>query len=158
MINYDDTIGNGTCDLPACIAVPQTTAPPCAHYPSKCLAQSISFNLFVVFVNGSVTSGFLKMKEFMIYKTRFVFKQWAVLYLELFFPRLRQVWVGLHGQLWGFVSTHFLCINTGKYNFDKIKLNFLFSSPCECNQHGIYFHCQSSRKSFFFWRCQNIHF
>jgi nitrate reductase gamma subunit len=29
MNNFSDTIGNRTCDLPACSAVPQPTAPPC---------------------------------------------------------------------------------------------------------------------------------
>lgn len=41
-----------------------------AHFPSRFLALSISINLFFLFVNGSVTNGFLKMKTFMIYKTR----------------------------------------------------------------------------------------
>jgi hypothetical protein len=31
MKNFD-TIGNRNCDLPACSAVPQPTAPPCASY------------------------------------------------------------------------------------------------------------------------------
>ena len=30
MKNSNDTIGNRTCDFPACSAVPQSTAPPCA--------------------------------------------------------------------------------------------------------------------------------
>jgi len=57
---FSDPVGHGQCR---------------AHYPSKCLALSNSFNLFVLFVNGSVTSGFLKLKAFIIYKTRFVFVQ-----------------------------------------------------------------------------------
>jgi len=57
---FSDPVGSGQCR---------------GHCPSKCLALSISFDLFVLFVNGSVTNGFLKMKEFMIYKTRFVFTQ-----------------------------------------------------------------------------------
>jgi hypothetical protein len=58
------------------------------HSPSKCLALSISFNLFVLFVNGSVTNGLLKMKAFMMYKTRFVFIQRTMFYVKLYYPRL----------------------------------------------------------------------
>jgi hypothetical protein len=32
MKNLNDTIGNRTCDLPACSTVPQPTAPPCAQF------------------------------------------------------------------------------------------------------------------------------
>lgn len=114
---FSDPVGHGQCR---------------AHYPLKCLALSFSFNLFVLFVNGSVTNAFLKMTAFVIYKTIFVFIQWAVFCLKLFYPGLRKVWVGFHGQIWGIVSTHFLYINTGIYNFGKIKLHFLFLSPCIC--------------------------
>lgn len=57
---FSDPVGRGQCR---------------AHYPSKSLAISISVNSFVLFVNGTVTNGFLKMKAFMIYKTIFVFIQ-----------------------------------------------------------------------------------
>jgi hypothetical protein len=79
-----------------------------------------------------------------------VFIQSAVFYLKLFYPVLRQVCVGFHGQLWGVVSTHFLCINTGKYNFDKIKLHFLFSSPCDCVTSMEFIFTANHQENFFF--------
>ena len=51
MKNFNDTIGNGTRDLPACSAVPQPTAPPAACptrqstrfiYDSTCLLAAFT--------------------------------------------------------------------------------------------------------------------
>ena len=42
MKNSNDTIGNQTCDLPACSAVPQPTAPP--RVP-KCIYMKLKYNV-----------------------------------------------------------------------------------------------------------------
>jgi len=43
MKNSSDTIGNQTCDLPACSAMPQPTAPP--HTPEKLMCPEIIYNV-----------------------------------------------------------------------------------------------------------------
>jgi hypothetical protein len=57
MKNSNDAIGNRTRDLPACSAMPQTTAPPGApedvsqfitNFPSDCLGRDFSITVGVV--------------------------------------------------------------------------------------------------------------
>jgi hypothetical protein len=48
MKNFKDTIGNGTCDLPACRAVPQPTALPRAPQEYKAIINMATVEIFEV--------------------------------------------------------------------------------------------------------------
>ena len=72
MKNSSDTIGNRTRDLPACSAVPQSTAPPRAPFTKYALKH-----MAVFFKNCALLSGFHEFLVFLL-KIKLILRYWFI--------------------------------------------------------------------------------